>query len=37
MSNVEILDEMMIEPAAGDRIVQEAKTAIAALLASEPA
>jgi len=37
MSNVEILDELMIEPAAGDWIVQEAKTAIEALLASEQA
>jgi hypothetical protein len=36
-SRVQILDELMIEPAAGDWIVQETKTAIAALLAREPA
>jgi hypothetical protein len=32
MSNVEILDEMMMEPAAGDMIVHNAKTAIEHLL-----
>ena len=35
MSNVEILDELMIEPLAGDMVVENAKTAIACLLRSE--
>ena len=35
-SSVEVLDEVMIEPLASDMIVLNAKTAISALLASEP-
>jgi hypothetical protein len=36
-SRVQIRDELMLEPSAGDLIVHEAKTAIAAMLAREPA
>jgi hypothetical protein len=36
-SRVQIRDEVMMEPLAGDMIVHNAKMAIAALLASEPA
>jgi hypothetical protein len=36
-SRVQILDEIMMEPLASDMIVHEAKMAIAALLAREPA
>jgi hypothetical protein len=36
-SRVQVRDEIMMEPRAHDMIVHEAKTAIAALLAREPA
>lgn len=35
-SNVDVVDEMMQEPSAGDMIVQQAELAIAALLSREP-